>query len=350
MRKHLAKVLMLFVSLTCFCFSPNAQSFENVGQYMEYISKTNEKLTSLYLSYLSAVGHNKSARKVEKRRQEVVDNIFNGRLQIQGMPPWKGDRSYRDTTVAYLKLMYSVFNEDYAKIVNMEEIAEQSYDAMEAYMLAQEKANEKLLDASQRKQRTQKEFGEKYNVTIVDNTSELEMKSKQAGELMNHHDKVYLIFFKAYKQEVYLMEAISKKNVTSIEQNKNALQGFAEEGLKTLKSLKGYNNDPSLIVACQQALQFYNDEARKFQFATDFLLKEEAFAKMKKAFESKPAAKRTQQDIDAYNKSINEINNAVNAYNTINNQINKERSKAIDHWNDTVRKYLDNYMPYQRKG
>ena len=71
---------------------------------------------------------------------------------------------------------------------------------------------------------------------------------------------------------------------------------------------------------------------------------------MKKAFESKPAAKRTQQDIDAYNKSINEINNAVNAYNTINNQINKERSKAIDHWNDTVRKYLDNYMPYQRKG
>ena len=264
MRKHLTKVLMLFVALTCFCFSPNAQSFENVGQYMEYISKTNEKLTSMYLSYLSAVGHNKSARKVEKRRQEVVDNIFNGRLQIQGMPPWKGDRSYRDTTVAYLKLMYSVFNEDYAKIVNMEEIAEQSYDAMEAYMLAQEKANEKLLDASQRKQRTQKEFGEKYNVTIVDNTSELEMKSKQASELMNHHDKVYLIFFKAYKQEVYLMEAISKKNVTSIEQNKNALQGFAEEGLKTLKSLKGYNNDPSLIVACQQALQFYNDEARKF--------------------------------------------------------------------------------------
>jgi hypothetical protein len=49
-----------------------------------------------------------------------------------GIAPWKGDRSFRDTTVAYLKLLYIVFNEDYGKIVNMEEIAEQSYDAMEA--------------------------------------------------------------------------------------------------------------------------------------------------------------------------------------------------------------------------
>lgn len=350
MRKYITRILILVLTLNCSGFSLRAQSFEDVGQYMGHISKTNEKLTSMYLSYLSAVGHNKSARKVEKRRQEVVDNIFNSRLQIQGMPPWKGDRSYRDTTVTYLKLMYNVFNEDYAKIVNMEEIAEQSYDAMEAYMLAQEKANEKLQEASKRQQRVQKEFATKYNVTLVDNISELENKSKQAGELMNHYDKVYLIFFKAYKQEAYLMDAIDKKNITAIEQNKNALQAFAEEGFKTLKTLRGYNNDPSLIVACQKALQFYNDEAKKQQLATEFLLKEEAFAKLKKSFESKPAAKRTQQDVDAYNKGVNEINDAVNAYNALNNQINKERTRAIDNWNDTVRKYLDNYMPYQRKG
>jgi len=48
------------------------------------------------------------------------------------MPPWKGDRSYRNSSVAYLKLVYHVFNEDYGKILNLEEIAEQSYDAMEA--------------------------------------------------------------------------------------------------------------------------------------------------------------------------------------------------------------------------
>ncbi len=60
------------------------------------------------------------------------------------MPSYNGNKALRDSAVSYLKILYSVFNEDYSKLVNMEEIAEQSYDAMEAYLLAQEKAGEKL--------------------------------------------------------------------------------------------------------------------------------------------------------------------------------------------------------------
>src|SRR5688572_6660492 len=184
MKKITTKFLLLVFTVAV-CSRPAAsQSLENVGQYMDQINKAREKISLMNLSYLSAIGHNKSARKVDKRRQELINNIFNTRLEIQGMPPWKGDRSYRDTTVAYLKLMYNVFNEDFAKIVNMEEIAEQSYDAMEAYMLAQEKAGEKLQEASAKQQRTQKAFADKYNITLIDNTSELESKSTQAGELM----------------------------------------------------------------------------------------------------------------------------------------------------------------------
>jgi hypothetical protein len=265
------------------------------------------------------------------------------------MPPWKGDRSYRDTTVAYMKLLYNVFNEDYGKIVNMEEIAEQSYDAMEAYMLAQEKAQEKLQEASDRQSVMQKKFGAKYNVTIVDEQTDLERKSKQASDLMKHYDEVYLIFFKPYKQEAYLMDAINKKNIIGIEQNKNSLQKFAEEGMEKLKNMNGYNNDPSLIVSCRQAMNFYKAEAAKMQMATDFFLKEENFNKLKKNFDTKPASRRTQQDIDQYNKGVNEINSAVNEYNSSNKELNKQRDAMLDHWNGTVKKYLDNYMPVQRK-
>lgn len=344
------KCAALTLAASSFALQVHAQAFENPGEYMSHISKANEKVSSMYLSYLSAVGHNKSARKVEKRRQEVIETIFNTRMDIQGMPPWKGDRSYRDTTVAYLKLMYSVFNEDYAKIVNMEEIAEQSYDGMEAYMLAQEKANEKLHEASERQQRTQKEFGSKYNITILENTSELEAKSKTAGELMKHYGEVYLIFFKAHKQEAYLIDAMSRKNLTAIEQNKNALISASEEGLQKLKKLKGFNSDPKLILACTQALKFYKDEAEKLQFATDFVMKEESFAKMKKSFDSKPASQRTQADVNEFNKGVNDINNAVNAYNNTQNGLNKDRTKMLNGWNNAVKDYLDQYMPVQRKG
>lgn len=349
MSNFVSKLMATFLSVALFTQTGSAQDFQNVGQYMEYIGKANEKVTAIYLSYLSAVGHNKSARKVEKRRQEVTTAIFDTRFEIMGMPPWKGDRTYRDTTVAYFKLLHSIFNEDYAKIVNMEEIAEQSYDAMEAYMLAQEKAGEKLVEANDRQQRIQKAFAEKYNVQIVNNVSELDSKSRQAGNLMKHYNEVYLIFFKAFKQEAYLMDAVTRKNIVAIEQSKNALQKYAEEGLKKLSALQGYNNDPGLITACRTTLSFYKSEAERAQFYTDFFLQEEAFAKLKKGFDTKPAAQRTQQEVDAFNKGVKDINTAINTFNNSNNQLNKERDMALNTWNNMVKTYLDHYMPVQRK-
>ncbi|HTM93568.1 MAG TPA: hypothetical protein VL095_14205 [Flavisolibacter sp.] len=325
-----------------------AQSFENAGDYLSYINKSKEELTATYLSYMSAVAHNR-ARKVEKRRMDLLNTITETRFKIQGMPAWKGDKTFRDSSVAYIKLLNNVFNEDYAKIVNMEEIAEQSYDLMEAYMLAQEKVQEKLQDAAERQNELQKKFAATNNINLIAVENELDRKGKEVSALMKHYDEVYLVFFKPYKQEMYLIDAVNRKNVVAIEENKNSLKKFAEEGLKKLPSLKGYNNDPSIIVACREALQFYKNEADQTQVITDFVLKEENFNKAKKAFDSKPAARRTKTEVDDYNKAVNDFNEAVNNYNKVNKQINKDREKVLDNWNRLVKKYLDDYMPVQRK-
>ncbi|MBI3139017.1 MAG: hypothetical protein HYZ15_10560 [Sphingobacteriales bacterium] len=343
-------VLGLFI--LCLFIRPSfsaAQSFDTPVDYLEFIGKANEQLTLKYMVYISSMSHGKSARKVEKRRLEVLDAITNTRMNVMGMPPYKGDKSFRDTTAVYLKILYSVFNEDYSKIVNMEEIAEQSYDAMEAYMLAQEKAQEKLQQASQRQNETQKKFAEKNNIRLLENTSELEAKMKTASDVMHHYNEVYLVFFKSYKQEAYLMEAIGKKNVNSIEQNSNSLQGFAEEGLEKLKTLKPYAGDGSLLSACRTMLNFYKEEAKKSAGISDFVLKEENFNKIKKKFESKPAGSRTQQDVDEFNKGVKEINAGVNAYNATNNELNKKRAQFLDGWNSTVKRYMDTYIPEQRR-
>jgi hypothetical protein len=280
---------------------------------------------------------------------DLLNTITETRYKIQGMPAWKGDKSFRDSSVAYIKLLNNVFNEDYAKIVNMEEIAEQSYDLMEAYMLAQEKVQEKLHEASERQNEFQKKFAAANNINLITVENELDRKGKEVNALMKHYDEVYLVFFKPYKQEMYLIDAVNRKNVVAIEENINSLKKFAEEGLKKLQGLKGYNNDPSILVSCRDALQFYKNEAGQAQVITDFVLKEENFTKAKKAFDSKPAAKRTKTEIDDYNKAVNDFNEAVNNYNKVNKQTNKDRQKVLDSWNNSVKKYLDDYMPVQRK-
>jgi hypothetical protein len=339
-------ILLSFLFL--FSARPVAQAFENAGDYMDYIYKTNSALTEKYLTYLSAVSHGKSARKVEKRRQEVLTAINDTRFNVMGMPPYKGDRSLKDTTVAYLKMLNYIFNEQYGKIVNMEEIAEQSYDAMEAYLLAQQMAQEKLQEASKKQYDIQKQFAKKNNVNLVESESELETKMKTANLVLKHSNEVYLVFFKCYKQEAYLMDAISRKNLVSIEQNISSLKKFAGEGLEKLKTMNGHNNDPSLITVCIDMMNFYKMEADKSSGLSDYFLKEENFAKLKKQFDSKSGPRRTQQDIDQYNKAVDDTNTAMKDYNKTNNELNKARSSALDNWNKANKKYMDNYMPTQR--
>lgn len=343
--RHAMKFVLAALLVLSFSYSSKAQSFENAAEYMDYISKANDALTQKYLTYLSAVSHGKSARKVEKRRQEVVNAINDTRFSIMGMPPYKGDKTLKDTTVSYLKILNYVFNDQYGKIVNMEEIAEQSYDAMEAYLLAQEKAQEKLEEASQKQHETQKQFAAKNQIKLIESENEVSAKMKVANKVIKHADEVYLIFFKCYKQEAYLVDAMNRKNLVSMEQNNNSLQKFAEEGLEKLKGIKGYNGDGSLIAACTDMMNFYKMEAEKGTTVSDFYLKEENFAKLKKQFEAKPASKRTQQDIDQYNKAVNEVNEVMQNFNKTNNELNKLRTKALDNWEKAYKKYMDDHMP-----
>jgi hypothetical protein len=264
-----------------------------------------------------------------------------------GMPPFKGDRSLKDTTVAYLKILNYIFNDQYGKIVNMEEIAEQSYDAMEAYLLAQERAQEKLEEASKKQHEIQKEFAAKNNVRLIDTETELETKMKTANLVMKHADEVYLIFFKCNKQEAYLIDAMNRKNLVAIEQNNSSLQRFAEEGLEKLKKIDGYNNDASLVIACRELMNFYKMEAGKGASLSDFFLKEENFTKLKKAFDAK-GSRRTQQEVDQFNKEVNDLNDTMKEFNKTNNDMNKARTSAINNWEKAYKKYMDDYMPTQR--
>ncbi len=343
------RTFILFSFLLLFSPVTKAQDFNNPGDYIDYINKADESLSLKYLAYLSAASHGKSARKVEKRRLDVVAAIGETRSTISGMPPFKGDRSLRDTAIVYLKMLYSVFNEDYGKIVNMEDIAEQSYDAMEAYMTAKEQAWAKLGVAQEKQHETLREFAKKYNINLIENESPLSEKSKAASEVLKHANTIYLIFFKSYKQEAYFMEALNKKDMVALDQDINTLKKYSEEGLEKLKQQKGYENDGSLIEACRIALNFYKSEAVKASSYTDFMVKEESFQKIKKLFESKPESKRTQQDVNEYNKAVNDMNAAVNNYNSVNNDLNKERAEALKQWNNTYDDYLNRYMPRQSK-
>lgn len=348
MSKLFMRAFCLFVVVSGSLLS-FGQDFSTPGGYLDHFSKTIETVNQTYMNYLSAVSHGKSARKVEKLRNKTLDAILFAKGNIAGAPGFKGDKTYRDATTEYIKTCYLVFNEDYHKIVDMEEIAEQSYDMMEAYLLAQKKAGEKLKEAGEKQSVALKEFAGKHNITITDSKDELDVKLEKAGKVNDYYNKIYLIFFKSHKQDMYLTDAISKGDLNGMEQSRNALETYATTGLEELNAVGSFQSDATLVAACKNALNFYKQVAtQKMDPISNFVLANDNFNKLKKTFEVMPASKRTQGDIDNYNKAVNDINKASNAYNKANNDINKQRNDMLNNWNRAVKDFLDGQMPYAK--
>ena len=341
--KKFLPVLLLVI----FCNAAKAQ--DDPGAYMTSITNAENNMNKAYMTYISASAHSSRKRKIEKLRGNAVDAIVACQNDINYITPYKGDNSLRQNALNYISLCYKVFNDDYAHIVNMDDIAERSYDEMQAYLLLQQATNDTLQAAISRMSKAENSFATKYNVTLIDQQTELGEKMKESNRIAAYHDKVYLLFYKCNWEDNQLTGAVNEKNVTKIEQVRSALAKYAIEGLAVLDTLKSFEGDFSLAGACKNGLAFYKQEAEtEIPKVTDFFLKEEAFNKLKATMDAKSSDQRTKQDVDTYNNAVNDINAAVNAYNQTNNDLNNGRTAANNGWNDTEKTFIDFHTPYYK--
>lgn len=319
------------------------------GKYMDAISSAMTDMNKTYMAYLSATAHSHRARKIEKMRQQTLQSITDCRYKINDLPYYKGDNSLRQSSINYVKLCYSVFSDDYEHIVNMEEIAEQSFDEMEAYLLLQEKTNERIRAAADSMDLAEKTFAAKYNVNLISTTSELGQKMDQADKLNHYYNKVYLLFFKCNWQDGEITKAINKKDLKNLEQSRNALDNFVSDGLKALDSLHAFEGDATLSIACENALKTYKRMAElELPKVEDFYLKQDNFDKLKTAMDAKPQSSRTQQDVDSYNNAVKDVNASIGAYNQQNGVMNNDRKSLVDNWNNAEKSFMDNHMPHYK--
>jgi len=338
----LAGILMFS---TVFSTSLKAQQNKAV-QYMEKINKEMNAIMVDSWDYTSEVAHGKSARKVETKRKDLVRTSKLAMDRVSKMDAFGGSSQYRDSVVSFLRINYIVLKEDYEKILNMEEIAEQSYDRMEAYLLAQELANEKLDSASDRMIEQQRLFAANNNINLLANKDKVAKKLEKAGGVIRHYHEVYLIFFKCYKQEAYLIDAMNKKDINAMEQNKNALMAASADGLEKLKSVAPYKKDKSLIFAGKSALEFYQMEAsEKMGNIIDFFMQKEKFAKIKSSIDSKSQSSRTKEDVRQYNDALSEFNSHLNNFNKLNDYLNRSRTGILNNWNNSAKSFLDKQIP-----
>ncbi len=343
--------ILSFLLLFVFLADPfaRAQEATPVG-YMEQIDKAEQEANQKYLAYVSAAAHSGRMKKVERMRQQLLDGINNSRNNVRGVPFYKGEKELKQSSIEYLDLLYHVFNEDYAKIVNMEDIAEQSFNEMQAYLLLQEKTSETLNEAQSKRNDATRKFAEKYNIRLVEEISAMGEKMKKAADVIKYRNEIYLLFFKCNWQWSEMNKAIQGSKVNDIEQARSAVISYVEDGLKSLGMLKAFEGDAALVNVCRQILSRYKQMAEKdVPGITTFILASENFEKVKKSFDTKPERERTRQDVDHYNKAVEDMNAGVNRYNAANKNLYETSRSLVDLWQKADKDFSNEHTPYFRR-
>jgi hypothetical protein len=344
------KYLLLFITVVIVSSSIKAQDYDDhPGQYMDAIEKAHNDMDKQYMAYTSAAAHRRRARKVEKLRKQVLTSIEKAEDYTMNLPYYKSDNSLRQSSIDYIKMCYSIFNEDYDKIVNMEDIAEQSVDEMEAYILLKEKTDEKLHEAGVKLHAATVAFAAKYNVNLIEGGGdELSDKMAVASKLHHYHNKIFIVFFKCNWEDNALTKAINDKKVNDAEQARTALIKYCNEGLAILDTTKGFEGDLALVNSCKNCLKFYKKMAENdVPKVTDFFVKEENFQKLKKNLDGKSSPSK--EEVDTFNKAVNDFNVAVNVYNQNNQTMNNGRNEVIADWDKTGTEFYDTHMPHYKK-
>ena len=336
---------LLTVFILLIAYTTHSQSFKNASEYLDFIATEQESVTKNMWKYTKAIAHSKNDRTINAKRNVLLKTVEKAIAKIENADGYDGE-DYKKQVLTYMRLNESLLNQDYAKIIDMKEVAEQSYDAMEAYVLARELADQKMEDAYNEYDTNFRLFATKHNISIVESETDLGNKMKISNQVFNHYNELYLIYFKVSINEMYLIDALSKNDVGAIQQNANALSQTAKEGLEILKTVELYKNDKSIAEVTKDAFEFFIDEAdNQVPQLTEFLILNEDFETIKNTLEKTPERKQTKEQIDTYNKKVKDINKAVDNYNKVNTKLNKDRQNIINKLNTTNENFLAKHIP-----
>ena len=324
------------------CYAQNESPVLPLNKIVEQLNA----ISTRYVAYQSVMAHSNNERKTEKRRQDLQNQVTVARQSLGDIPYYKGDKALHQSTAAYLKVLEYNLNEDYSKIVNMKEIAEQSYDQMEAYIMLKEKITEKMNAAGDDLDSAQIQYCRRHNITIEKSSkTELDRQLEKISIVSNYADKVYLIRFKCAIIENNYLEALKNKNINSMEQLRGALRTYAEEGLAVLDTLKGFSGDNTLVGAAKRSLTYYKKAADRYADFTTYYTKETNFQRLKQQFDTDRDMRKDKEAINKYNAAVKEINEASEQYNSTNSYLNNYRKESNDFWNETYNRFFDSHIP-----
>jgi len=200
-KSTLSLLCAVFFTLTCLAQEDDF-NLKNASDYNNYIMREMSAAVQKNFEYISFNVHNDEFELIESRRKEVIQQIIQSKEKIKEMPPLDGDTRLRDEAVETLTEYQHAFELDYKLLIGLKKKSKDSYEAMEEYWKAEDKAEEKVNKATVRLRKAQQVYASKNNMKVVDGKENdaLEQKMTRIMAVNTYWREIYLQFFKASKE------------------------------------------------------------------------------------------------------------------------------------------------------
>jgi hypothetical protein len=336
----------IFLAIVLCLFQRTTAQSVTARYYIETIRTVFATVQEKNWDYTRTAAHGRSSHRIENKRKEMISAIQAGIITLKDLPQDSANARLRDTAISFLKLNYAVANEDYGRLVNMEKIAEQSYDAMEAYVHARDAANEKTRLAGESFNREFTAYANTIGVAVPVYDSRIEKNLETAAKVYQHYNRLYSVFFRNYKQEAYLLESMRRNDISGLEQNREALVRSSSSGLDSLSNMPPFAGDIDLKRSCEKVLRFYNQEADiKLRDISVFFVANDNLQKIILSYNNSAAAEHTLEESVLFNKALTEHKAAIEAYKKVSNELDRERGKVLREWHETCDKFIRRHIP-----
>ena len=261
----MVRLLFILVLLPSFVIAQDDEfNFSNPGDYNNFIMKEVITTVQKNFEYIALSIHSEDYDQLEKKRKEVVDGIADAKTHVRDMPPLEGDTKLRDEAVEVLDEYKSAFELDFKSILSLKRKSKDSYEAMEAYFTAQDRAEEKVNKATRQLRKAQHVYAEKNNMKVVDSKSDdvLEKKMNKIIEVNDYWRSIFLTYFKVSKQYDKMWDALAEQKANPLSHQRDLTIKLIDQVLPELRRKPSFHDDSEFRDQTTNMVEYYRQVAQ----------------------------------------------------------------------------------------
>jgi hypothetical protein len=313
---------ILFLSLLivlAFIFNKSAAqtySFENPVDYNNHIVARQDSVLEKSIYYSIQTAHSEDENANEAMRLEVIRQIDQSVAELKNTATYKNDARLRDESIDVLTLYKEAFGSDFQEVTLLKKNSLGSFEVLEKYFRALDKAENKLNQASKKFAKAQLDFASKYNLSIEQGPMH------DALDVITHVNQysraLFLEQFKVSKVNAVFLEGLNAQKASGLEGKRKDLLNTCVTALASVNNLSAYKGEHNFRNATIKLIEYYK------------ILAEKQYAEMENIMKN---PKPTDEDIKNFNQMVVKMN--------------EESASLVLDFNKANREFMRENIPYE---